>query len=461
MISSKPKRFLFDNGLDFITLSLGLFLLFCFFFDQKVSKLEWSVLSVFFILRILILYWRKIYYSNKENKFIRVLLKHGKMYFVIVLLAITSYLLLPVGNPGIAEMLVFITAFPVIGLTLNFFFDASRRWAIKARKNIKYTLVAGTGNMAKVVERQLHSQRVPGYRIRGFIHCLNNEECLVSKDKVVGNLESIRQYLNENPVDEIVIALPGKPRKKIQNIIETADYFGIRVKYIPDYQELFGSNYKVTRFGEIEALNIRQLALDNTFQSFLKRSFDLIFSTVTLILLFPLFVLIALIIKLESPGPVFYCPLRVGKAGRPLKVLKFRSMRVNDRAAGGTLSTQKDDPRITRFGKFMRKYSLDELPQFINVLLGEMSVVGPRPHRQFLDKQLQERVYKYMVRHYVKPGITGWAQVNGWRGPTDTEEQRRQRTLHDLWYLENWSMWLDFKIVFMTIFSRKVHMNAF
>jgi lipopolysaccharide/colanic/teichoic acid biosynthesis glycosyltransferase len=125
------------------------------------------------------------------------------------------------------------------------------------------------------------------------------------------------------------------------------------------------------------------------------------------------------------------------------------------------LSTKENDPRVTRLGTVLRKYSLDEFPQFINVLLGDMSVVGPRPHRRFLDQQLQECVYRYMVRHYVKPGITGWAQVNGWRGPTDTEEQKSQRTLHDLWYLENWSLWLDVKIIYMTLFNRKTHMRAF
>jgi putative colanic acid biosynthesis UDP-glucose lipid carrier transferase len=125
------------------------------------------------------------------------------------------------------------------------------------------------------------------------------------------------------------------------------------------------------------------------------------------------------------------------------------------------LSTQKDDPRITPLGKILRKYSLDELPQFINVLLGDMSVVGPRPHRSFLSQQFQDSVDKYMVRHYFKPGITGWAQVNGWRGPTDTEEQKAQRTHHDLWYVENWSLWLDIKIIYLTIFSRKAHTSAY
>jgi putative colanic acid biosynthesis UDP-glucose lipid carrier transferase len=136
-------------------------------------------------------------------------------------------------------------------------------------------------------------------------------------------------------------------------------------------------------------------------------------------------------------------------------------MSQNDAEVGGTLSTVKDDPRITRIGKILRKYNLDELPQFFNVFLGDMSIVGPRPHRHFLNQQMKEHIEKYMIRHYFRPGITGWAQVNGWRGPTETEEQISQRTAHDLWYIENWSFLLDLKIVWMTLFSRKSRLNAF
>ncbi|HEU0064834.1 MAG TPA: exopolysaccharide biosynthesis polyprenyl glycosylphosphotransferase, partial [Flavisolibacter sp.] len=234
-----------------------------------------------------------------------------------------------------------------------------------------------------------------------------------------------------------------------------------RVKYILDYQEVFGKNYKITRYGQIDAVNVRQLPLDGKISAFFKNCFDKMFSGLVLLFLSPLFLIISISIKLDTPGPVFYCPIRIGRAGKPFKLFKFRSMMENDACSGGTLSTKKDDPRITKLGKILRKYSLDELPQFINVFLGDMSVVGPRPHRRFLNQQLQESEGKYMIRHYVKPGITGWAQVNGWRGPTDTEEQKRQRTTHDLWYIENWSLRLDIKIIFKTLFNGKAHNNAF
>jgi putative colanic acid biosynthesis UDP-glucose lipid carrier transferase len=321
--------------------------------------------------------------------------------------------------------------------------------------------VAGTGNKAKIIEDQVLTSHNRGYQVKGFISCDNNSTCMIESKKVLGDLKNINQYLQANPVDEIVIALPDYQKRKIQRILSVADYHGIRVKFVLDYHELFGDHYKITRFGQIDAVDIRQLPIDGTYAAFFKNCFDKIFAATALIILLPLFIIIALLIKAETPGFVFYCPVRIGKGGKPFNLFKFRTMKENDNTACGILSTQINDPRITRIGRILRKYSLDELPQFINVLLGNMSVVGPRPHRTFLNRQLQENVYHYMLRQYVKPGITGWAQVNGWRGPTDTQEQKRQRTLHDLWYIENWSFWLDIKIILLTIFSAKAHKTAF
>jgi putative colanic acid biosynthesis UDP-glucose lipid carrier transferase len=392
-----------------------------------------------------------------------------KAYFVIIGLVFLIQGWIPFKLPDHNLMVALIIGFPFIGISLSFLLfsfisqvKGGEAGTIKpvSNANVKYTLIAGTGNVAESVERSFYEYHGSSAQIKGFIRC-KKEECRVKEDRVVGKLKNIQNYLRDNPVDEIVIALPVKPSKKVRNILAAADYHGIRVKYIPDYQGLLGNNYKPTRYGHIDVINVRQLPLDETLSFFIKNTFDKVFATATLLLLSPLFLTIAGLIKLESPGPVFYAPTRIGKAGKPFKVFKFRSMRINDAVAGGTLSTQRDDPRITRLGRILRKYSLDELPQFMNVLLGDMSVVGPRPHRSFLNQQFQQSVDKYMVRHYFKPGITGWAQVNGWRGPTDTPEQKAQRTRHDLWYVENWSLWLDIKIICLTIFSRKAHSSAF
>ena len=461
MITFKPKHPFFYLGADILVLYIAFFISLYFFKGHKFAKLEWSILSGFIFFAFVLEYWRTLHYSGLDDEFRKLVFNHLIACFSFVVLVCLFHLPFPVPITNKSEAIGIAIGISVLDITMTLLMVKLKYLLKKAKEKTKYTLIAGTGHVAKHVGEQLYAHRVTGYELKGFINCRSNEECAVGQERVVGDLNDMQQYLTENPVDEIVIALPVKYSKKIQNILSAADYHGIRVKYILDYQEIFGKNYKLTRYGQIDAINIRQLPVDGQYPSFVKNCFDKVFSAVILILLAPLFLVLAALIKLDSPGPVFYCPIRIGKGGKPFKVFKFRSMRENDTTSGGTLSTQEDDPRITRLGHVLRKYSLDELPQFINVFIGNMSVVGPRPHRRYLNRQLQESVYKYMIRHYVKPGITGWAQVNGWRGPTNTDEQKRQRTLHDLWYIENWSLWLDIKIILRTIFSKKAHKNAF
>ncbi len=442
------------------TLILAFVLSVYFYSDNAFQLIEWSTIVTLMILWFLIGYQIKLYSISLQNKFSLRIVNFLKAYFTMVMVVFIFYSIYPFPVPHKNVVIASVLSFPVLGVPVNLLLLGIVGLVKKSKEDVKYTLVAGVGKTAYNVERLVYNHKSKGYKVKGFIKC-KKEECVVGQDRVVGSLDNIHDYLKENPVDEIVIAIPVKPSKKIKNIIKAADYHGIRVKYIPDYQDLFGANYKATRVGRIDAINVRQLPLDESFSFFLKNAFDKVFAGCALFFLMPVFLIIGLLIKLDSPGPVFYCPVRIGRGGKPFKVYKFRSMRVNDAINGGVLSTQKDDPRVTKIGRILRKYSLDELPQFINVLLGEMSVVGPRPHRGYLNQQLQASVDKYMVRHYFKPGITGWAQVNGWRGPTETDEQKIQRTLHDLWYMENWSFWLDIKIVYMTIFDKKVHKSAF
>ena len=448
-------------GGDAFTFLITFFISVYFFSDNINTRTEWTILPGFFLLWFLIGYWRKLYNMNLENNFGLRVFNYLKTYFILLALASAIFVMFKIPRPDKDVVAAFAIGFPLLSISINFLIiKIITTLNTRELKHVKYTLIAGVGNVAENVKQHFNARESEGYRIKGFVNC-KKETCQIPQENVVSDLDHIDQYLKDNPVDEIVIALPVKPSKKIRNIMKVADYHGVRVKYIPDYSALFGTNYKATQYADIEAINVRQLPLDERYAFFLKNSFDKLFAAAVLLFLSPVFLLIALLIKFDSPGPVFYCPTRIGRSGRSIKVFKFRSMHQNDATSGGQLSTQKDDERITRIGKFLRKYSIDELPQFINVLLGEMSVVGPRPHRSFLNQQLQESVDKYMVRHYFKPGITGWAQVNGWRGPTDTEEQRTQRTVHDLWYLENWSFMLDLKIIFLTVFSKKVHSNAF
>lgn len=460
MISLRPKRPQISIWVDMFTFTLGVLLLVYLAEGNRISKFEWGMLGVFALLWIVIAYWKKHFYSKKANEFKLVIINHFKAYSFFVSLIFLFYIVFPISMPSEKRVLFLVVGFPVLGILINFLLDSLINLK-PIKKKVKYALVAGTGNAAKNVVTKLYSRHVSGYQIKGFVNCLNNEDCLIGQENVVSDLSNFKEYLNENLVDEIVIALPGEPIQKVKNILETADYFGIRVKYVPDYHDVFGSNYRITRHGEIDVVNIHQIPTDDTIQSFLKNTFDTLFSFTALVLLMPVFLVISALIKLDSSGPVFYCPIRIGRSGKPFKLFKFRTMLENDTTSNGMLSTKRNDPRITKLGKILRKYSLDELPQFLNVLLGQMSVVGPRPHRRYLDQELQQCVYRYMIRHYVKPGITGWAQVNGWRGPTDTEEQKNQRTSYDIWYLENWSLWLDIKIIFLTLISKKAHNTAF
>ena len=461
MIKSKQRLPIIYLGGDMLTIILISCIAFYFINDKAYQQTAWVVLIGTVFTWTLISYWIRLQESELYNKINIRVVNYIKIYVLLIAFVVAIYNFSPFLEETKNIVAAILLGFPILGIPVNLLVINTIDHLRSSDGNTKYTLVAGIGDVAGHVEKHLHRHNGSSQvKLKGFIKC-KEEECMVPQDRVVGDLEHINEYLNNNAVDEIVIAIPVKVSKKVKRIIAAADYHGVRVKYIPDYRGLFGDSYKMTRYGELDAINVRQLPLDETYAFFLKNSFDKIFSLFALLVLSPLFVAIAILIKLDSPGPVFYCPIRIGKGGRPFKVFKFRSMRENDAATGGTMSTQKDDPRITKLGSILRKYSIDELPQFMNVLLGDMSVVGPRPHRSFLNQKLQESVDKYMIRHYFRPGITGWAQVNGWRGPTETDEQRRQRTMHDLWYMEKWSLWLDIKIIYKTIFSRKTHNSAY
>lgn len=432
------------------------------FNKNNYEPLPWITLGIAIPLWLIIGYSRKLYQSNLNNGFIQRMISYSKSYliFTIVIIAL-AYLNfkfpIAVGN----VLFWFVAIFLALNVAANsILINAISRYR-RRQENIKYTLVAGIGDLALKISAYFESNPDFGFQIKGYLRS-NGEECKVSEDKVVGTIKEIKEYLNQNTIDEIIIALPYKSaRKKIKKIIHEADFHGTRVSYVPDYQGLFGKNFKIIHDGELDVVNVRQLPLDEIYGVVEKMIFDYVFSSIVLLVLSPLFLIISIWIKFDSPGPVFYCPVRVGRGGKSFKIIKFRTMYNNDPVVGGTRSTQQDDPRITRVGRILRKYNLDELPQFLNVFLGKMSVVGPRPHRNFLNQQMKEHLDKYMVRHYFKPGITGWAQVNGWRGPTETETQISQRTAHDLWYIENWSFMLDLKIIYMTVFSRKAYQNAF
>jgi putative colanic acid biosynthesis UDP-glucose lipid carrier transferase len=318
-------------------------------------------------------------------------------------------------------------------------------------------MVIGAGKIGEAI--QLYYRLNPDLgRMIGF---LDDSKVKSERLNVLGKISDFQKVFNEHNFNEVIITIDLSKEKEIHTLVNLAEYNGVRPSIVANYYSLFNRNFELKNFAGIPIVSIREVPLDPYAPRFWKRIFDMGFSLVILLLLLPVFIVIAIAIKIESKGPVFYQPIRVGKRGAEIMVYKFRSMRVSKNEADKKRSTSKNDDRITRVGKFIRKYSLDELPQFINVLKGEMSVVGPRPHRVDLNKRFQQTVQSYMVRQYIKPGITGWAQVNGWRGPTETKYQYIARTLHDLWYIEHWNFALDIYIIFLTVFGTKTRRNAF
>lgn len=344
-------------------------------------------------------------------------------------------------------------------LCFHYFLLRIVHWYRNAVKKMDRLLIIGNGVLGQGTLYEIDKSIQYNYKFVGFLDD-KYDPSNINNTLILGKVNYAEELLKKTKIDDLVITLPMEQKTKIKKLIELADYHGIRVRLVPDFYKVFGRRFKVDTLGEIPVVNVNEVPLDNYFNALSKRIFDIIFSSLILLISLPAFILICCIIKLNSKGPLFYVVERSGYKGNPFKLYKFRTMHHTE-DSDPIKSTVKHDPRITKSGKLLRKWNIDELPQFWNVLKGDMSVVGPRPHRLFLDRLLQDDVDSYMMRHYIRPGITGWAQVNGWRGPTETKEQRVERTKHDLWYINNWTFWLDIKILFLTLFGKKSRLNAF
>jgi putative colanic acid biosynthesis UDP-glucose lipid carrier transferase len=320
--------------------------------------------------------------------------------------------------------------------------------------------IYGAGSVGRMLARTIDDHPELGVEVVGFLDD-RVTNAPGRPEPVLGSLEDLESVLRQRPASEIVVALPLSSTDTMRQVVAIAELNGLRVRLVPEYFTAFGSDrIQTTAVGDIPLLNVDAIPLDSARNRVAKRAFDIAFSSVALIALSPLLAAIAIAVWVSSPGSVVYAPYRLGLGGKPFRCYKFRTM-VNSEDPNPTQSTKVNDPRVTKLGTFLRRWSLDELPQFWNVLTGDMSIVGPRPHRVSLNEALKHEVPGYMTRHFVRPGITGWAQVNGWRGPTDTAERRIQRTLHDLWYVEHWSLALDVKVVFRTVTEVFAGRNAF
>jgi Undecaprenyl-phosphate glucose phosphotransferase len=319
----------------------------------------------------------------------------------------------------------------------------------------KSVLLVGNGKITNEIITNILDWRNIGYRLYGIL--ADEKKPHIPDAYYLGPLSKLRTMLRSYLVDEVIIAMSMKHEEKIVELVGICESEGIRVKVIPDFVTYMQGRVDLYHVGEVPLLSVRPEPLHMFRNRFLKRAFDIVFSLFGLVLLSPVMAIISAIIKLTSKGPILFQQERIGINNFGFTMYKFRTMHVQDQSASDTVWTSARDHRVTLIGRLLRKTSLDELPQLFNVLRGEMSLVGPRPERAFYVNQFQEKIPNYKVRHRVKSGITGWAQVNGLRGDTSIPN----RVVHDIYYLENWSFWLDLKILLMTIFSSKTYEHAY
>ena len=331
----------------------------------------------------------------------------------------------------------------------------------RAGMNTRTVTFIGADPVLLTLYDKLNNNPTLGYLVMGYYADSNISESQKGSGSLSrkGTLQELMAELKAGKTldlgDEVYVCLPRNERQKLKELSDYCDSHVIHFYYIPATEERLDLNLKREFLDDLEVFTTHEVPLENFANRMVKRAFDITYSIFTLLLCLPLLPFIALIIKWQSPGPIFFRQQRTGINGKVFMCYKFRSMHTNIDA--DKLQATKDDPRKFAFGSFMRKYNIDELPQFWNVLKGTMSIVGPRPHMLLHTETYSQQIGTYMVRHFVKPGITGWAQVTGFRGETKELWQMEERVKRDIWYIENWSIWLDLRIVWMTLKSMFIH----
>jgi exopolysaccharide biosynthesis polyprenyl glycosylphosphotransferase len=364
-----------------------------------------------------------------------------------------------IGSPDVHYSRATLALFMVLAMTFSMMGRTAVRSIVQRRyragRDLDRVLIAGNGELARaVVERiNAHRERL-GFRIVGYLRNGTDEElpgldCLGS----IGEAEAVVQ---KHDIDHVFVALPHASAQAMMGLLDRLTRNLVAIHVVPDLLQFMVLRSRVEDLDGLPTINLSETPLEG-WSRFVKRGFDLVVAVAALILLAPVMALTAFAIWLEDGLPIFYRQVRMGLDGKPFEMVKFRSMRVNAEVATGAVWTAKDDPRRTRVGRFIRAWSLDELPQLWNVLVGDMSVIGPRPERPEFVEQFRAEFPHYMLRHKVRAGMTGWAQVHGWRGNTSI----RMRIEHDLYYIENWSLLLDVKILFMTVLHGLRHENAY
>ncbi|MBQ3793318.1 MAG: undecaprenyl-phosphate glucose phosphotransferase [Lachnospiraceae bacterium] len=374
-------------------------------------------------------------------------------------IVITTSVLFVIWQQHFSRSMIFL--FFVVNTLLTTLFRGLVRYVLKVMRrsghNMKHVLLVGYSRATEQYIDRIKMNPQWGYVVHAILDDEVPRGSLYKGVKVVGTIGNLEYILPENKLDEIAIALPLKQYDRLGSIVSLCEKSGVHTKFIPDYSEVFSSRPYTEDLMGLPVINIRNVPLTNTLNRILKRTVDFLGSFVGIILISPLLLILAVAVKLSSPGPIIFKQQRIGLHNKPFQMYKFRSMRMQSPEDEKKGWTTKGDPRVTKVGAFIRRTSLDELPQLFNVLKGDMSLVGPRPERpQYVDK-FKEEIPRYMVKHQVRPGMTGWAQVNGYRGDTSI----KKRIEYDIYYIENWTLGFDIRILFRTIFHGFVNKNAY
>jgi Undecaprenyl-phosphate glucose phosphotransferase len=443
-------------GADLLAVSLAWILAYWFRFLSGFIEVDKGVPEFTSYLSQLLIIWviwaftfkkMKMYQPMRGKRRIWELLQLGRatVLAVLILIAVT-YLFREKSVPF--SRLVFL----YFGV-LAFGFTLAHRLIIRGtlqelrRKgyNLRYLLVVGTGKVAGDLITRVRRHRELGIQIVGCLAKDRNDTVGPVGAPVLGDYSDLKKLLTTMDIDQVVIALPLEDNHFLPRIMEDLRNSTVDVKIVPDVYQFISAGGSIEEFEGLPVISVQESPIEGV-NMFLKRMLDVVISLTSLIVLSPLLALIALLVKLTSKGPILYVQERVSLDGTRFPIYKFRTMRVDAEKEGPQWST-KSDPRITPVGKFLRSWSLDELPQLWNVLAGHMSIVGPRPERPYFIHEFKEKIPLYMLRHKVPAGITGWAQVNGWRGDTSLDK----RIEYDLYYLKNWSLFFDLKIIFLTL----------
>ena len=351
--------------------------------------------------------------------------------------------------------------FYVLSMLLTIAERAAIRYALERTRrkgfNLKHVVVIGFSAAAEAYIDRIKSNPQWGYTIHGIFDDNLKADFSYRNTFCIGKLKDVEKFLQNTSMDEVAIALSLKEYYKLGDMVAICEKSGVHTKFVPDYNNIIPTKPYTEDLMGMPVINIRRVPLNNMLNAVAKRCVDIFGALVAIILFSPVMLVTSIIIKVTSPGPLIFKQERIGKHNRPFYMYKFRSMVVQDEKDEKKGWTTKNDPRVTPIGRFIRKTSIDELPQLFNILIGDMSLVGPRPERpQFVEK-FKEEIPRYMIKHQVRPGLTGWAQVNGYRGDTSIQK----RIEFDLYYIENWTMGFDFKIIFLTFFKGFINRNAY